>query len=646
MSSPPQKLFLICGLSRLSARVARSLVRQGYAVSVIAYDGDKSSLRMILPPSAQVFNATAENAAETLAEAGIERAECMLALSEDDMANVRSTVSARSIVAEVPVVMRAFDPLLADHFEKSFGVRRAYSVSSLAAPAFIAAAAGAEMMGSLRLGGDVVPFCRIKVPPQSPLIGKTLDEVESEQGVTVIASRLAPRPNGKSEDACWQQYQSGAGEAEDIDQGKRGRSQSHSARHAFGGGRLGAVAAATAAPQGALREGDELCFGGTTRLSLAACIYAAGWYKRKVGAAEVHGRGSAVASARPKKRKVSGARRSQTFMPLIIAALLLFAVFATVIFANTMHLNAVNAVYFTATTVMTIGDGDVDMAHFAPWLRLFQLVVLLSGWILLGVSLSYLTSLATAERLEVTMARQAERMSQHLIIIGLGNVGFRISEALAALGLDTVVVDLAPPPAFYDSVARRAPVIAGDARQSDFLSRIAITEAEAIIACTSNDVANVEVCLHARRMNPKIRTVARVFDNKIVGTVASAFHIDRVLSATSIAESAFVIAASDADALLRLPLGGEEGHAHWNDEEAHEPCLNLVAARYCARTRIVPADIRYWRSVGINLLAFRSEKDHAATASLNPDEVTFETVALGAEPVIRELLAGRVVPKG
>ncbi len=191
------------------------------------------------------------------------------------------------------------------------------------------------------------------------------------------------------------------------------------------------------------------------------------------------------------------------------------------------------------------------------WLRLFQLLVLLSGWILLGVSLSYLTSLATAERLEVTMARQAERMSQHLIIIGLGNVGFRISEALADLGLDMVVVDLAPPPAFYDSVARRAPVLAGDARQSDFLGRIAISEAEAVIACTSNDVANVEVCLHARRMNPKIRTVARVFDNKIVGTVASAFHIDRVLSATSIAESAFVIAASDEDALVHLPLGGE-----------------------------------------------------------------------------------------
>ena len=197
--------------------------------------------------------------------------------------------------------------------------------------------------------------------------------------------------------------------------------------------------------------------------------------------------------------------------------LLLFAVFATIIFADTMHLNAVNAVYFTATTVMTIGDGDVDMAHYAPWLRLFQLVVLLSGWIFAGRELVVFDVAGdggAAGSDDGASGRADEPASDYNRAGQRGVSDFRGS---ADLGLDMVVVDLAPPPAFYDSVARRAPVLAGDARQSDFLGRIAISEAEAIIACTSNDVANVEVCLHARRMNPKIRTVARVFDNKIVG---------------------------------------------------------------------------------------------------------------------------------
>src|SRR5665213_2073732 len=133
-----QKLFIICGLSRLSARVAHSLESAGHRVTVIMYDGDKPSLRMILPQTATVLTATAENAAATLVHAGLADAECMLALSEDDIANLRSTVSAQSIVPEASVVMRAFDPLLAEQFEKGFGVRRAYSVSALAAPAFVA----------------------------------------------------------------------------------------------------------------------------------------------------------------------------------------------------------------------------------------------------------------------------------------------------------------------------------------------------------------------------------------------------------------------------------------------------------------------------------------------------------------------------
>ena len=49
--------------------------------------------------------------------------------------------------------------------------------------------------------------------------------------------------------------------------------------------------------------------------------------------------------------------------------------------------------------------------------------------------------------------------------------------------------------------------------------------------------------------------------------------------------------------------------------------------------------------MGISLLAFRSEKDHVS-ATLNADEVTFETIALGPETIIRELLAHRVIPKG
>jgi len=565
---------------------------------------------MILPPEAKVLTATAENAASILAEAELDHAACMLALSEDDIANLRSTVSARSIVPLVSVVMRAFDPQLAEQFEKGFGVRRAYSVSALAAPAFIASAAGAEMVDSLRLGGDVVPFCRIKVAAQSPLVGKTPDDIEVEHSVTMISVK---RQNGE-----WSRHERDAS----FSSSTKAQTNSFSARQAFG-----VKAASEEEIKRLLKPGDEILFAGTPHDTLTLCIHAAGWYRTRAVTLSGHGRGSAVA-ATVKKRPVSGARKSQTYLPIMMAVLMLFAAISTVVFAYQLNLSFVDAIYFTVTTMVTIGDPNVDMGHAPAWLKLYQCLVMLNGGALLGVSFSYLASLATAERLEVTMARQAERMRGHIIVVGLGNVGYRVTQAMSDLGLDMVVVDLAPPPQFFDSISRRAPVITGDARMSDFLNRIAITEAQAMIACTSNDVANVETCLHARRMNPKIRTVARVFDNHIVGTVASAFAIDCVLSATSIAESAFVIAASDPAAVLHMKVGA----------------LELSAARYRARTRIVNADIRLWQSYGVVLTAFHSEKGRT-TASLT-DEMTYETIAVGPDDVIRKLLAHEIVAVG
>ena len=76
----------------------------------------------------------------------------MLALSESDLENLRGAVAARDLAPTVPVVLRAFDPLLADQLEQGWNVRRAYSVSALAAPAFVAAACGDAVLETLRLG--------------------------------------------------------------------------------------------------------------------------------------------------------------------------------------------------------------------------------------------------------------------------------------------------------------------------------------------------------------------------------------------------------------------------------------------------------------------------------------------------------------
>ena len=145
-------------------------------------------------------------------------------------------------------------------------------------------------------------------------------------------------------------------------------------------------------------------------------------------------------------------------------------------------------------------------------------------------------------------------MSGHVVVAGLGNLGYRVTRHLLDLGMDVAVLDLAPRPRFAESLRARAPVLAGDAGLPDNLDRVSIQSATAFLACTSDDLANVQACLHARRLNPKITVVARVYDDALAEQITRAFAIDHALSASGAAVSAFVGAATDELALRPVSL--------------------------------------------------------------------------------------------
>ncbi len=568
------KLFVICGLSRLSARVAKSLLASNARVTLIMYDGDPPGLLPILPEGVVVRKSAAESAAETLKHVQLDQAECLLALAEGDLDNLRSTVCARSVAPMVPVVIRAFDPRLADQFEQGLNVRRAFSVSALATPAFAAAACGAELLESLRLGDEVVPINFVPITAASYLKGQTLEALEETWDVNIIAWR--------TQNGDWLSCQ-------DVN------------------------------PTRVVAPGDEIIVTGAPKSCMKMLAYGAGWQHRRRMGKRPSQRGSGLAESRKKRPR----RQSFTWLPQLIGLLLIIVLTSIVVFKIELHLRLVDAIYFVITTLTTTGYGDITLKDAPDWVKMFGGLVMLSGGAMLGIVFSYFASVAMAERLDVTMAKRAENMSNHIVVIGMGNVGYRVTLALTELGLDVAVVELAPNPQFMDSVISRAPVLAGDARLPETLDRVGITEAYAIIACTSNDLVNVEACLQAKRMNPKIQTVARVYDDQIVQTLSSAFGIDSVLSATQIAVSSFVMAATDAAALRSITVGD----------------LKLSAGRYRALNPIERNDVRDWERFGIQAVAFRSE-DGTVSSNLSAAS-TYEAVVCGSEEAVRSLVTGQ-----
>lgn len=142
---------------------------------------------------------------------------------------------------------------------------------------------------------------------------------------------------------------------------------------------------------------------------------------------------------------------------------------------------------------------------------------------------------------------------QHIIICGLGHVGCRMARLYRLLGITGTIITLEISGNWYKEQTGAFEVLVGNARDERLLRKAGIERAHAILAVTNDDLANVDICIEARRLNPNIRLVARLFDEGLAEHMEGSFKIDRVFSASALAVPAFMAAAlgnSTKDSLL------------------------------------------------------------------------------------------------
>jgi voltage-gated potassium channel len=138
-----------------------------------------------------------------------------------------------------------------------------------------------------------------------------------------------------------------------------------------------------------------------------------------------------------------------------------------------------------------------------------------------------------------------ETMRDHVVICGAGRVGFRVASQLLALGREVIVIEKKADGAFV-AVLRDAgvPVLVDDIRSPQCLPRTHVARAAAIVCATDDDLANMNVALDARKLNPSIRVVMRLFDDDLVAKVRDAFRAE-ALSTSALAAPAMALAALD-----------------------------------------------------------------------------------------------------
>lgn len=150
----------------------------------------------------------------------------------------------------------------------------------------------------------------------------------------------------------------------------------------------------------------------------------------------------------------------------------------------------------------------------------------------------------------------AETYRDHIVLIGLGHVGFRVLGELLARNRQVIVVENRDEGQFVEEArARGVPLVIGDARRESLLRDLGIDHAACVIACTDNDLANLEIAIDARQINPKIRLVMRFFDQTMAQKLGKAFSVDSTFSTSALAAPLFAAAALDENVLGAYRLG-------------------------------------------------------------------------------------------
>jgi Trk K+ transport system NAD-binding subunit len=194
--------IIVVGLSALGIRVVGDLTAAGHDVTVIERDQNNPFLSTMAELDVPVIFGDA-TLRQTLEAARVETARAVAVLTRDDMINIETGIVLREMLTsqmvpggnrwrEVPLVLRVYDHDLGSAVAQRFGFENVRSTVELAAPWFIGAALGLQVLGTFSVGSRSFLVGGMHVQAGSELDGLQMFEVSTQTRVIAITRQDAP----------------------------------------------------------------------------------------------------------------------------------------------------------------------------------------------------------------------------------------------------------------------------------------------------------------------------------------------------------------------------------------------------------------------------------------------------------------------
>jgi Trk K+ transport system NAD-binding subunit len=183
---------VLVGLGSVGMKVLEGLLDAGAEVVVIERMENNPYLTEARALQAPIVIGDA-TLARTLDSVNLSEAAAVAILTSDDLTNIETGLAIRDHLGErwveVPVVLRVFDRALGHRLESSFGFRHVWSTSAIAAPWFVGAALGLEVLFTFYVGNHPFLLARLRVSAGGGLDGLAMQELPGT--VRVVAIRRA-----------------------------------------------------------------------------------------------------------------------------------------------------------------------------------------------------------------------------------------------------------------------------------------------------------------------------------------------------------------------------------------------------------------------------------------------------------------------
>ena len=228
---------------------------------------------------------------------------------------------------------------------------------------------------------------------------------------------------------------------------------------------------------------------------------------------------------------------------LVQRILLFFSLFllaAVTFFHFYEHLSWIDSFYFVIVTAASVGYGDINLAASNAASKLAGIFLIIISTVSIWMIFSLTIDTLLKKRIQHAMGRKKYGFKNHVIVCGLGRLGYFIVEELLRKNEKVIVIEQNENSNHIDYFRQMgAEIYVGDARLPKVMNDVNVVNAKALISVISNDSLNLEIGLNARSQHANVKLILRIFDDQMAEKIKDYLKIYHTLSASAIADDIF-----------------------------------------------------------------------------------------------------------